>query len=59
MKKKHTLLSILICLGTLFTACSDYLNVERYFNDRQDLDRIFNSRDYTEEWLANAYHQNN
>lgn len=56
MKRKYILL-LLICLGTYFQSCSDYLSVERYFNDRQDLERIFNSRDYTEEWLANAYYQ--
>jgi len=56
MKRKYILL-LLICLGTCFQSCSDYLNVDRYFNDRQNLERIFNSRDYTEEWLANAYYQ--
>jgi hypothetical protein len=40
-----------------FQSCSDHLNVERYFSDRQNLERIFNSRDYTEEWLANAFYQ--
>ena len=57
MKKKHILLSVIICFGSFFSSCSDYLNVERYFSDRQDLDRIFSSRDYTEQWLANAYYQ--
>ncbi|WP_108823595.1 RagB/SusD family nutrient uptake outer membrane protein [Dysgonomonas sp. Marseille-P4361] len=54
--KKYIIL-LLICLGTCFQSCSDYLNVDRYFNDRQELERIFNSKDYTEEWLANAYFQ--
>src|SRR5690554_3786365 len=57
MKKNYILVIALICLGTTFPACSDYLSVERYFSDRQDLERIFNSRDYTEQWLANAYYQ--
>lgn len=57
MKKNYILVITLICLGTTFPACSDYLSVERYFSDRQDLERIFNSRDYTEQWLANAYYQ--
>jgi hypothetical protein len=57
MKKKYIILCIIACLGTGFQSCSDYLSVERYFNDRQDLERIFNSRDYTEQWLANAYYQ--
>ena len=57
MKKKIILLSIIACVGAGLQSCSDHLNVERYFNDRQDLERIFNSRDYTEQWLANAYYQ--
>lgn len=58
MKKIYILLiSAMVCLGTSFQSCTDYLNVDRYFSDRQELDRIFNSRDYTEQWLANAYYQ--
>jgi hypothetical protein len=57
MKKKHILLSFIICLGISFQSCSDHLDVERYFSDRQDLEHIFNSRDYTEQWLSNAYYQ--
>lgn len=57
MKKRYILFTAVIFLATLFQSCSDYLNVNRYFNDRQDLERIFNSRDYTEQWLANAYYQ--
>ena len=57
MKKKYILLSVIISLTTFFQSCSDHLNVERYFSDRQDLERVFNSRDYTEQWLANAYYQ--
>jgi hypothetical protein len=57
MKKKYIIFSLLTCLMGGFQSCSDYLNVDRYFNDRQDLERIFNSRDYTEQWLANAYYQ--
>lgn len=56
MKNKYIIL-IFACIGMFFSSCSDYLNVERYFNDRQSLERVFNSRDYTEEWLANAYYQ--
>jgi hypothetical protein len=57
MKKKYIIWSIIACLGTGFQSCSEYLSVDRYFNDRQELERIFNSRDYTEQWLANAYYQ--
>ncbi|MCB5252391.1 MAG: RagB/SusD family nutrient uptake outer membrane protein, partial [Candidatus Cloacimonetes bacterium] len=57
MKRKYILLSVIVGLGTFVQSCSDYLDVERYFSDRQNLERIFNSRDYTEQWLANAYYQ--
>ena len=57
MKKKYFILSIIICLGTCFQSCSDYLDVDGYFNDRQSIERIFNSKDYTEAWLANGYYQ--
>lgn len=57
MKKKYILLNVIISFGAFFQSCSDYLSVEHYFTDRQNIDRIFNSRDYTEQWLANAYYQ--
>lgn len=57
MKKKYIIFSIIICLGVCLQSCSDFISVERYFKDRQDLERIFNSKDYTEEWLANGYYQ--
>lgn len=57
MKIKHIFLSAIAFVVISFQSCTDYLNVNRYFNDRQDIDRIFNSRDYTEQWLANAYYQ--
>lgn len=57
MKIKYSIWSSIVCLGIAFQSCSDHLDVERYFSDRQELERIFNSRDYTEQWLANAYYQ--
>lgn len=57
MKKKFIILSIVTCFMYGISSCSDYLNVERYLNDRQSEERIFNSLDYTEQWLANAFYQ--
>ncbi|MDR0511247.1 MAG: RagB/SusD family nutrient uptake outer membrane protein [Rikenellaceae bacterium] len=57
MKRKIIILSVVACLGGCLQSCRDYLSVERYFNDRQDLEQIFNSRKYTEQWLADAYSQ--
>ncbi len=42
-KKKHILLAIAfsIGLGVSLSSCSDYLSVERFFNDRQSEEKIF------------------
>lgn len=57
MKIKYIIWSSIVCLGMALQSCADHLDVERYFSDRQEIERIFNSRDYTEQWLANAYYQ--
>ncbi|WP_300598423.1 RagB/SusD family nutrient uptake outer membrane protein [Niabella sp.] len=56
MKQKQILIGILLTgILTSLGACRKYLSVEHYFDDRQSEERIFNSKDYTERWLANAY----
>lgn len=56
MKKKQLLTGMLLTgLIVCSVSCKKYLNVEHYFNDRQSEERIFKSKDYTEQWLANAY----
>lgn len=59
MKKKHILLAIILCigLGAGLSSCSDYLSVERFFNDRQSEEKIFKSKKYSEEWLAYCYNR--
>lgn len=57
MKKKYLFLiivsSILILFG--YSSCSDYLSVEKYFNDRQSIDKIFKSKEYSIQWLTYCY----
>lgn len=53
MKKIYTILGISI--GILMGSCSDYLNVEKYFKDRMTEEKLFESKDYSEQWLANVY----
>lgn len=53
MKKKYIILSML--LGAMLTSCSDYLNVEKDLKDRMKIEEVFTKKDYTEEWLANAF----
>lgn len=58
MKKIHLLVlsfTALAAIGLGLSSCSDYLSVERYFKDRQSEEKIFKSKQYTEEWLALCY----
>ncbi len=57
MKIKQIIFILLAFTGVFFTSCSDYLSVDHFFNDQQSEERIFKSRDYTEQWLANCYNQ--
>ena len=53
---KKLLYTILLSLGTfLFTACTDYINVDKYFYDQVSLDSAFSKRVYVEGWLSSAY----
>lgn len=47
--KKYILLIIIIGFGT--TSCSDYLDSEYIFKDRESLEKIFTDYDKTEQWL--------
>lgn len=38
-----------------FSSCADYLNVEHLLEDRRDLQDVFQSVDYSREWLAGVY----
>lgn len=57
MKRKLTVFIFIIYLITIFSACSKYIDVEYYFDDRQSEEKIFSSRDYTEQWLGNCYNK--
>lgn len=58
MKKKQILYSALLAfaLGTSLTSCSDYLDVEGKLGENNlSIERIFSSKEWTEQWLAEAY----
>jgi hypothetical protein len=57
MKKIHIIVLLLGSTSLFLNSCKDYLNVEHYFEDRQSEEKIFKSKDYTEQWLANCYSQ--
>lgn len=47
-----TLLSGVLVLAV---SCSDYLDTDKYFQDQQTLEHVFDDKDYTMQWLAYAY----
>lgn len=48
---------IMIVIFALFgsISCSDYLDVDHVFKDQLNIEKVFASKDYTEEWLAGIY----
>lgn len=55
MKNKYIILSAIFGIGLGLSSCEDTLDADRYFKDRMSLEDVFSSRDYTEQWLADAY----
>ncbi|MDR0863371.1 MAG: RagB/SusD family nutrient uptake outer membrane protein [Candidatus Symbiothrix sp.] len=53
--RKNIFISIIASLALSFTSCSDYLDMEHFFKDQLDLQDVFESRDYSEQWLAGVY----
>ena len=41
-------------IGVL-SSCSDYLESDQYFKDRMTEEKVFESKEYSEEWLAHTY----
>jgi len=47
---------ILLSISVLqFSACTDYINVDKYFYDQVSLDSAFSKRIYVDGWLSSAY----
>lgn len=56
MKTKNIFLTVALGVSVLaFSSCSDYLNVDRYFNDRMTEEKLFEDKKYSEQWLAGVY----
>ena len=57
MKKRIYIYMVISAMifGLSFTSCSDYLSVEKHFNDMQSEEKIFTDRDYTMQWLSYCY----
>lgn len=54
IKKIYILLMSVMGIGAL-ASCSDFLESDKYFKDRLTLDKVFENKVHTEEWLAYAY----
>jgi hypothetical protein len=53
---KNNIKLLIMAVTLLFCgACSDYLNVEPLLEDRMDLQDVFESQDYSRNWLAGVY----
>ena len=56
MKKKNIILiSVFIGAGILFSSCSDYLDSDKYFEDRITINKVFTSKQPSQQWLAYAF----
>ncbi len=56
MKRKNiALITLVLGIGTLFSACNDYLDSDKYFEDRITIEKVFTSRIRSQQWLAYAY----
>ncbi len=54
MKKIFTILSF-AGLSLFFSGCSDFMDSDYLFDERMSLEKVFSSRDYSNEWLARGY----
>lgn len=56
MKKKNIILiSVFLGSGILFSSCSDYLDSDKYFEDRITINKVFTSKQRSQQWLAYAF----
>ena len=56
MKRKNiALITLALGIGILFSACNDYLDSDKYFEDRTTIEKVFTSRIRSQQWLAYAY----
>lgn len=53
---KKIIYYILLSISLMsFSACTDYINVDKYFYDQVSLDSAFSKRIYVDGWLSSAY----
>lgn len=52
---KNIYIIILVLIVGIGYSCSDYLESDQYFKDRMTIERVFKSKQYSEEWLAHIF----
>jgi len=58
MKKIKTCYIALLAVAGLSASCTkDYLKSDQYFKDRLTLEKVFQSKVYSEEWLAHVFEE--
>lgn len=55
MKKVIIILCFVAGLSTALVGCADYLDSDYIFDERISIEDVFQSRDYSNEWLARGY----
>lgn len=55
IKKTIARLFLFLIGAAAISSCSDYLDSGEYFKDRMNIDLVFSSKAYSEEWLAHTY----
>ena len=55
MKKLIINLGFILGVSTMVVGCTDYLDSDYLFEERVNIENVFQSKDYTNEWLAKGY----
>jgi len=55
MIRKIVILILTVLETGILSSCSDYLDSDQYFKDRMTEEKVFESKQYSEEWLAHTY----
>src|SRR5690606_463769 len=58
MQNKISIVLCVVLLTCILTACKkDYLESDQYFKDRLTIEKVFESKVYTEQWLAHVFEE--
>lgn len=54
-RKKYFVLLLCLSVGIISSCKRDYLESDQYFKDRLTIEKVFQSKVYTEQWLAHVF----